>query len=69
MELLHRPLGLFFWGNVWTLAAWCELRTDFRNFRLDRIQRLNALSGTFSECPGQGLTDFLALMQASRPDA
>ena len=22
------------------LAAWCELREDFRNFRLDRIQTL-----------------------------
>jgi predicted DNA-binding transcriptional regulator YafY len=28
---------LYFWGDVWTLAAWCELRRDFRNFRLDRI--------------------------------
>jgi len=32
-----RPLGLYFWGDVWTLAAWCELRQDFRNFRLDRV--------------------------------
>src|SRR5215470_13517120 len=31
-----RPLGIFFWGRTWTLAAWCELRQDFRNFRLDR---------------------------------
>jgi predicted DNA-binding transcriptional regulator YafY len=32
-----RPLGLWFWGRVWTLVAWCELRCDFRMFRLDRI--------------------------------
>ncbi len=32
-----RPLGLWFWGRVWTLVAWCELRKDFRMFRLDRI--------------------------------
>src|SRR5262249_49777860 len=32
-----RPIGLFFWGRTWTLAAWCELRQDFRNFRLDRV--------------------------------
>ncbi len=31
------PLGLYFWGNVWTLGAWCQLREDYRNFRLDRI--------------------------------
>lgn len=32
-----RPLGLWFWGKVWTLVAWCEMRQDFRMFRLDRI--------------------------------
>lgn len=32
-----RPLGLFFWGGAWSVGAWCELRSDFRNFRLDRI--------------------------------
>lgn len=32
-----RPLGLWFWGKVWTLIAWCELRRDFRMFRIDRI--------------------------------
>ncbi|GGM06732.1 DNA-binding transcriptional regulator [Pseudooceanicola nanhaiensis] len=33
-----RPLALFFWGKVWTLLAWCELREDFRTFRIDRIR-------------------------------
>ncbi len=37
-----RPLGVFFWGKTWTLAAWCELRTGFRNFRLDRMTRGHA---------------------------
>lgn len=32
-----RPLGMHFWGQTWTLAAWCELRRDFRSFRVDRI--------------------------------
>ncbi|WP_407494234.1 helix-turn-helix transcriptional regulator [Pseudooceanicola sp. MF1-13] len=39
-QRLLRPLGLFFWGKVWTLVAWCELRNDFRNFRVDRIDRM-----------------------------
>ena len=25
-ERLLWPLGLFYWGRTWTLAAWCELR-------------------------------------------
>lgn len=34
------PLGLWFWGKVWTLVTWCELRDDFRMFRLDRISEM-----------------------------
>lgn len=54
-----RPLGLHFWGRCWTLASWCELRTDFRNFRLDRIQSIDILDFTFLEEPGKTLADFL----------
>lgn len=36
------PLGLFYWGRVWTLAAWCELRKDYRSFRIDRFDELVA---------------------------
>jgi predicted DNA-binding transcriptional regulator YafY len=36
-ERLIRPLGLYYWGRVWTLAAWCELRMAFRTFRPDRF--------------------------------
>ena len=59
-----KPLGLFFWGNVWTLTAWCGLRNSFRTFRLDRIRQLETLNQTFEELPGQRLADFAAMMQA-----
>ncbi len=58
-----KPLGLYFWGNVWTLTAWCELRHDFRTFRLDRIRWLETLEHTFEDMVGQRLSDFIALMQ------
>ncbi|MEJ6502690.1 MAG: WYL domain-containing protein [Rhodobacterales bacterium] len=32
-----RPLGLWLWGKVRTLVAWCELRNNFRMFRGDRF--------------------------------
>ncbi len=54
-----RPLGSFFWGSVWTLAAWCELREDFRSFRLDRIASLQALEAGFRDEPGRTLADLL----------
>lgn len=41
-----RPLGLWFWGKVWTLVAWCELREDFRMFRVDRMAEWTE-AGTF----------------------
>jgi len=54
-----RPLGIFFWGKTWTLAAWCELRTDFRNFRLDRMTEPAALDDRFTDEPGRTLKDML----------
>jgi len=58
-ERTVRPLGVFFWGRTWTLAAWCELRTGFRNFRLDRIREAT-LRDRFEEEPGRTLRDMLA---------
>ena len=54
-----RPLGCFFWGEVWTLAAWCESRDAFRNFRVDRIQRIEVLSEQFRDESGKTLPDLL----------
>lgn len=52
-----RPLACFFWGPVWTLAAWCELREDFRSFRVDRIRKLELLDERFRDEPGKTLAD------------
>jgi predicted DNA-binding transcriptional regulator YafY len=52
-----RPLGCFYWSEVWTLAAWCEVREDFRNFRVDRIERLDRLEESFRDEPGKTLAD------------
>jgi predicted DNA-binding transcriptional regulator YafY len=55
-----RPLGIFFWGRTWTLAAWCELRQGFRNFRLDRVAASTMLDDTFADEDGKTLRDMLA---------
>lgn len=55
-----RPLGLWFYGPVWLLAAWCELRTDFRFFRLDRVLDAAVLAETFAPEPGRTLQDLIA---------
>ena len=52
-----RPLGCFYWGAVWTLAAWCEVRSAFRSFRVDRIRRLDVEDAAFRDEPGKTLAD------------
>ncbi len=61
-----RPLGLWFWGKVWTLVGWCELRDDFRAFRIDRIAALTDAGRRYAPEPGKRLSDFYARMEASR---
>ena len=53
-----RPLALAFWSGVWTLAAWCELRNDFRSFRIDRMDEL-VVNDVFEPRRGQSLDDFI----------
>ena len=54
-----RPLGLWFWGKVWTLVSWCELREDFRMFRVDRIRKMTEGS-SFRPERGKTLREFYA---------
>ena len=57
-----RPLGCFYWGHVWTLAAWCETRKAFRSFRLDRMSELQLVdgpAGSFRHEAGKTLADYL----------
>jgi len=54
------PLSLFFWGQVWTLGAWCELRGDFRSFRPDRMEDIVLLDASFQADQARLLKEFLA---------
>lgn len=55
-----RPLHMEYWGRIWTLTAWCELRDDFRVFRVDLIQTSEALPELFTDEPGKTLADYTA---------
>ena len=41
------PYGLIHFPRGWHMVAYCHLRQDIRNFRLDRIDNLELLSRTF----------------------
>ncbi|MGH1331090.1 MAG: helix-turn-helix transcriptional regulator [Paracoccaceae bacterium] len=61
-----RPLGLWFWGKVWTVVGWCELRNDFRMFRIDRIE--NAIEGApFRPEPDKTLARFYEIQERRGP--
>jgi predicted DNA-binding transcriptional regulator YafY len=59
-------LGVFYWGAVWTLGAWCESRNDFRSFRVDRIEMLDVLQAQFADEPGRTLADLLRSVQRNK---
>jgi predicted DNA-binding transcriptional regulator YafY len=54
-----RPLHMEYWGRVWTLTSWCELRADFRVFRLDLIESAEALPDLFVDEAGKTLADYV----------
>jgi predicted DNA-binding transcriptional regulator YafY len=61
-QRILRPLGCFYWGKVWTLAAWCEVRSGFRSFRLDRVASVRLIDGKegqFKDEPEKRLADYL----------
>ena len=55
-----RPLALVFASPAWLLAAWCEWRGGFRNFRLDRIEALSVLDERFEDDPARDLAAYRA---------
>lgn len=63
-ERVVQPLCLVLMMSSWMLAAWCELRADFRSFRLDRVDRMTVLDEAFEEQPDQGLEAFLRKVHA-----
>jgi len=53
------PLVLCFYGPVWLAGTWCELRQDFRFFRLDRMSEVRFLPDLFPVEPGRAADDLV----------
>lgn len=60
-----RPLGLEYWGLVWTCTAWCELRDDFRVFRVDLIDKYILTGQKFKPEKGKTYKDYGDQMRRS----
>jgi predicted DNA-binding transcriptional regulator YafY len=59
------PLGLYLYSHVTIVCAWCELRSDFRAFRADRIDAYEALDARFNGQRCQLFQAFLAARKQS----
>jgi predicted DNA-binding transcriptional regulator YafY len=56
-----RPIAMAYYVDVTVLGAWCELRNDFRNFRVDRISNAQLLDERFTAESAKLLAAWLAL--------
>lgn len=68
-ERVVRPLGLTAFSEGWFLVAWCNLRSDFRIFRLDRMTHGVVLDETFQDEPEKNLAAFLAQRNVASKDS
>jgi predicted DNA-binding transcriptional regulator YafY len=54
--------------EVTLVAAWCELRSDYRHFRADRIAALTVLDETFADDGGELLQGWLVQRSRDYPE-
>jgi predicted DNA-binding transcriptional regulator YafY len=62
------PIAMAYYVDVTLVGAWCELRNDFRHFRVDRIVASDVLDERFSADSDRLTAEWLALRK-DRPDA
>jgi predicted DNA-binding transcriptional regulator YafY len=62
-----RPIAMAYYVDVTLVGAWCELRNDFRHFRVDRILASQVLDERFSADSARLTAEWLALRK-DRPN-
>ncbi len=64
-ERIVWPVAMAYYVDVTVLGAWCELRSDFRHFRVERIITSAILDDQFSVDGGRLMEQWLALLGES----
>ncbi|RAJ75672.1 putative DNA-binding transcriptional regulator YafY [Chitinophaga dinghuensis] len=54
------PVGIFHMSHNWHLIAWCRLRQGYRNFRIDRIRKLQVQPERYEKAKHVSLKDYMA---------
>lgn len=53
------PIGLCYYANQWHLFGYCLLREDYRDFRVDRMSKVNILSERFKKHQHPSLQEYV----------
>ena len=53
------PIGICYYYSSWHLIAYCRLRKDYRDFRLDRVTGLKVLPERFLRIRHPGITEYM----------
>jgi predicted DNA-binding transcriptional regulator YafY len=59
------PIGLLHYGSAWHLIGWCQLREDYRDFRLSRIQGVTLDEKTFDPGAHPSIQQYIGQIRAS----
>lgn len=53
------PIGLCYYSSNWHLIAYCHMREDYRDFRVDRIRSLKITDAMFTGSERKSLKEYL----------
>jgi predicted DNA-binding transcriptional regulator YafY len=59
------PIGLTYYSDSWHLIAFCRLRNDYRDFRVDRIKDLSVTDKKFNKAEFSSLQDYVDKLYSS----
>ena len=60
------PIGLHFYYQKWHLIAWCRKREAYRDFRIDRIEKMSLLETHYHQSERLSLKEYLKQMKSDQ---
>jgi len=57
------PIGLYFYSNAWHLIAFCNLRKDYRDFKVDRIKKIITSETSFLIKNHSSLDEYIKMIK------
>ena len=53
------PIGLLHYGSAWHLIGWCQLRNDYRDFRMSRMLGVSLDNDTFDPSSHPSIREYI----------